>query len=127
MQKVTTFAMAALAFAAAGEGLPTPREPFAKAHIRIMARAEAASQHQARLAEIDVWAEGSRLRARVRNEPQSGELWIDGLAAEPLRMLDGKVAEPQRRTLEAGLKTAFSTAPSRASACSTTFSSSDSR
>ena len=120
MRKVTALAIGSLVLgaglAAAADSAAVPREPFAKAHVSMMARTEAASDHEPRLAEIDVWAEGSRLRARVRNDPKSGELWIDGLAAEPLCILDGKVAEPRKRTLEAGLKTAFAPSPSLASA-----------
>ena len=118
MQKPIPFALAlALAAPAAlAAGPAVPREPFATAHVSMMARSEAASDPEARLAEIDVWAEGTRLRVRVRNEPRAGELWIDGLAAPPLRLLDGQVVEPRHRTLEAGLKAAFATSPSLASA-----------
>src|ERR1051325_10440405 len=75
-----------------------PREPFAKAHVSLMARSQAGSA-EARLADIDVWAEGTRLRARVRGEPRAGEFWVDGLASEALRILDGKVAPPHKRTM----------------------------
>jgi hypothetical protein len=105
----------AVSLAAAADAL-VAREPFAKAHVSMMARAETSRGEPARLAEIDVWAEGTRLRARVRGEPRAGELWIDGLAAEPLRILDGKVVEPARRSLEAGLKLALSASPSLATA-----------
>ena len=105
-----------ISLAAAAADLAVPRQPFAKAHVSLMARFEAASDHEARLAEIDIWAEGSRLRARVRGEPKSGELWIDGPSSEPLRLLNGQVAQPRGRTLEAGLKAAFTTSPSLANA-----------
>ncbi len=121
MRKLTALAIGSLVLwaalaAAAADLTAVPREPFAKAHVSMMARSEAASDHEARIAEIDVWAEGSRLRALVRNEPKSGELWVDGPGAEPLRLLDGKVTEPRKRTLEAGLKAAFATTPSLTSA-----------
>lgn len=106
----------AVSLAAAAADPLVAREPFAKAHVSMMARAESSRGDPARLAEIDVWAEGTRLRARVRGEPGAGELWIDGLAAEPLRILDGKVVEPAKRSLEAGLKLALSASPSLATA-----------
>lgn len=108
--------LAAGAAAAAGADVQVPREPFANARVSMVARSEAATDAEARLAEVDVWAEGTRLRARLRNEPRAGELWIDGLGAQPLRIVDGKVSEPKRRTLEAALKLAFSTSPSLVSA-----------
>lgn len=117
MRKLTALAIATIGFPAVATDAPqVPREPFAKAHVSLMARAEASTDSEARLAEVDVWAEGTRLRARVRNDPTAGELWIDGLAAEPLRLVDGKITPPRRRTLESGLKAAFATSPSLASA-----------
>jgi len=92
-----------------------PREPFAKAHVSMMARVQSGSG-EPRLAEIDVWAEGTRLRALVRGQPSAGEFWVDGLAAQALRLLDGKVQEPKRRTLEHGLQLALAASPSLASA-----------
>ena len=89
------------------------REPFAKAHVSLMARAQAWAQ-EARLADIDVWAEGARLRARVRGEPQAGEFWVDGLASEALRIVGGKVVEPKKRSLEQGLKLSLAASPSLA-------------
>ena len=116
MRNLTALALVFVASAASAADPLVPREPFAKAHITMMARAEATSDHEARLAEIEVWAEGSLLRALLRGEPKSGELWIDGFASQPLLIHDGKVEEPRRRTLEAGLKAAFATSPSLASA-----------
>jgi hypothetical protein len=92
-----------------------PREPFAKAHVSMMARVQA-GRAEARLAEIDLWAEGARLRARVRGDPQAGEFWVDGLFSEALHLRDGKVAEPRKDTLEHGLKMALAPSPSLANA-----------
>ncbi|HUJ29105.1 MAG TPA: hypothetical protein VLW85_23955 [Myxococcales bacterium] len=92
-----------------------PREPFAKAHVSLMARSQIGSG-EPRLADIDVWAEGTRLRARVRGEPQAGVFWVDGLASEALRIIDGKVSEPRRRTLEHALQLALAASPSLANA-----------
>ena len=103
------------ALPAMAAGPVVPREPFAKAHISMMARVQA-GRGEARLAEIDVWAEGARLRARVRGEPQFGEFWVDGLSSEALHLLDGKVDEPRARTLEHALKVALAASPSLANA-----------
>ena len=92
-----------------------PREPFAKAHVSLMARAQIGAG-TARLADIDVWAEGTRLRARVRGEPGAGLFWVDGLASEALRIVDGKVAAPRKRTLEHALQLALAASPSLANA-----------
>jgi hypothetical protein len=92
-----------------------PREPFAKAHVSLMARAQTGAE-EPRLADLDVWAEGTRLRARVRGEPKAGEFWVDGLASEALRILDGKVKDPRRRTLEHALQLALAASPSLANA-----------
>jgi hypothetical protein len=92
-----------------------PREPFANAHVSLMARAQSGAQ-EPRMADIDLWAEGTRLLARVRGEPRAGELWIDGLASEALRIVDGKVVKPKLRTLEGGLRLALAASPSLANA-----------
>jgi hypothetical protein len=92
-----------------------PREQFAKAHVSLMARSQTGAS-EPRLAEIDVWAEGTRLRAMVRGEPRAGEFWIDGLASEALRILDGKVAQPRKRTLAHALQLALAVSPSLANA-----------
>jgi hypothetical protein len=92
-----------------------PREPVAQAHLSRLARAQLGEQ-EPRLADIDVWAEGSRLRARVRGEPRAGEFWVDGLAAEALRLVGGKIAEPRKRTLEHALQLALAASPSLANA-----------
>ena len=88
-----------------------PREPFAKAHVSLMARVQT-GHGEARLAEIDVWAEGARLRARVRGEPQAGEFWVDGLSSEPLHLQGGRVDEPGKKTLEHALKVSLAASPS---------------
>lgn len=103
------------ALPAMAAGPVVPREPFAKAHVSMMARVQA-GRGEARLAEIDVWAEGARLRARVRGEPQVGEFWVDGLSSEALHLRDGKVDEPRARTLEHALKVALAASPSLANA-----------
>src|SRR5258706_13572859 len=69
-----------------------PREPFAKAHVSLMARAQAGSRG-ARLGGIDVWGEGTRLRARVRGEPHAGPVSVGWPAAEALRTLGRQLAQ----------------------------------
>ena len=91
------------------------REPYAKAHVSMMARAQTGDR-PARLAEVEVFAEGTRLRARLRGEPKAGELWVDGLASPVLRLVEGQLAEPRRQTLEHALVQAFAASPSLASA-----------
>lgn len=100
----------ALPALAAGDAL-VPREPFAKAHVSLMARAQSGNR-EARLADIDVYAEGTRLRARVRNEPEAGEFWVDGLSSQALHLSGGKVSLPQRRTMEHALQLALAASPS---------------
>jgi hypothetical protein len=78
-----------------------PREAFGNAHVLMMVRWQAKGS-EARIAELDVWAEGTRLRARVNSEPKLGEFWVDGLA-KPVHILDGKLDEPKRRSLEGAL------------------------
>ena len=65
-----------VALPAVAAGLVVPREPFANAHLSLMARAKS-SGAEARLAEVEVWAEGNRLRARVRGDAQAGEFWVE--------------------------------------------------
>ena len=103
-----------LALPAAADPL-VQREAFAKAHVSLMARSQSGSA-EARLAEIDVWAEGTRLHAKVRDDPKAGEFWVDGLASEALRILDGKVQAPRRRSLEHALQLALAASPSLANA-----------
>jgi hypothetical protein len=115
MRRIRVLVLVALP-ALAAEPLPlVPREPYAKAHVSMMVRAQTGSA-EARLAELDVWAEGTRLRARVRGEPKAGEFWVDGLSSEALRLVDGKPAEPKRRTLEHALQLALARSPSLANA-----------
>ena len=90
-----------------------PREPFARAHVSMMARAQV-GEREPRLVDVDVWAEGTRLRARIRG--QNDVFWIDGLASEAVRILDGKVAEAKRRTLEHALQLSLAASPSLANA-----------
>ncbi len=107
---------------AAGATLPVladtalvAREPFAKAHVTMMARAQS-GEGAARMADVDVFAEGTRLHARLRGDAKAGELWVDGLASPVLRLLDGKIAEPKRRTLEYALQLGLAASPSLANA-----------
>jgi hypothetical protein len=92
-----------------------PREPFGNAHVFMMVRTQQKG-HEARIAELEVWAEGTRLRARVRGEPHAGEVWVDGLGSKPLYLADGKVTEPRKNTLEWALEMAFVASGSAANA-----------
>jgi hypothetical protein len=92
------FALALPALAAPPAG---PREAFGNAHVLMMVRWQAKGQ-EARIADLDVWAEGTRLRARVNGEPKLGEFWVDGLA-KPVHIVDGKPDDPKRRTMEGAL------------------------
>ena len=96
-----------IAAPALAAGSPPVREPFVNAHVSLMARLQDGAA-EPRLADIDLWADGARLRARVRGDPQSGDLWIDGLDAPALYIAHGKVEEPARRTLERALHLALS-------------------
>jgi len=100
----------ALAVAAAPAAPMVAREPFAKAHVQLMARSEAKGG-QLRLVDVDLWAEGTRLKARVRESASAGEFWVDGLGSAPLRIVNGRIAEPRPRTLEAGLQLALRASP----------------
>src|SRR5438105_5580553 len=100
----------ALAVAAAPAAPMVAREPFAKAHVQLMTRSEAKGG-QLRLVDVDLWAEGTRLKARVRDSASAGEFWVDGLGSAPLRIVNGRIAEPRPRTLEAGLQLALRASP----------------
>jgi hypothetical protein len=105
--------VALLAASSAAQAEPVfAREPFAKAHVHLMARAER-DGGGARLAELELWAEGTRLRARFLGgaaDPK-GEIWVDGLAAAPLLVRAGKAVDPRRYTLEHGLLLGLRPAP----------------
>lgn len=90
------------------------REPFAKAKVHFMARAE--KDGKVTLAELEVWAEGTRLRARFTPGPgaPTGELWVDGFTAAPLLVRAGKVEGTRRYSLEHGLALALQAAPAPA-------------
>ena len=85
-------ALASLLFAVPALAAAPSREPFGNARVTLMVRVQAGGA-EPRLAELDVWAEGTRLRARVRGEPASGDLWVDG-SGSPLWIVDGKVEAP---------------------------------
>ncbi|MGZ6124171.1 MAG: hypothetical protein ACXWLR_04375, partial [Myxococcales bacterium] len=91
------------------------REPFGNAHVSLMARVQAGNA-EPRLAEVDVWADGARLRARIRGEPGSGEFWIDGPGSPALWIVGGKMEQARRRTLEHALQLSLAPAPSPAHA-----------
>jgi hypothetical protein len=99
-----------VALPAMAAGLAVPREPFANAHLLLMARAKSGGA-EARLAEVDVWAEGNRLRARVRGDAQAGEFWVDGLASQAHRIVNGKVEAAGRTTLEHALQVSLAATP----------------
>ncbi len=111
----TLISIAAALSALASTPALVAREPFAKAHVSMMARAQLGGR-EARLSEIDVFAEGTRLRARLRGEDRAGEFWVDGLASPVLRLVDGQLSPPRRQTLEQGVLLAFAASPSLASA-----------
>jgi hypothetical protein len=92
-----------------------PHEAFGNAHVLMMVRAQSKG-HEARMVDLEVWAEGTRLRAMVRGEPKLGEFWVDGLGSKPLHLLEGKIDEPRRRSLEGALMLAFAGASSLAHA-----------
>jgi len=89
-----------------------PREPFAKAHVQLMARVQRGTA-PAVMADVDIWAEGSRLRAAIAGDSEQAQYWIEGLASEPLRMVKGQVAPGKARTLAQGLELSLRAAPDR--------------
>lgn len=103
-RKTLTSLLLALPALAAAPG--ATREPFGNAHVSLMVRVQNGAA-EPRLAEVDVWAEGARLRARVRGAAEAGEFWIDGLDSPALRIVGGKVEAPKRRTLEHALQLAL--------------------
>ena len=111
---LTLAAFCSLGIAAVGseaaDGPILAREPFAKARVSMMVRS-AGSDGSARMVDLDLFAEGTRLRAIVRGKGAHTELWVDGLAAEPLLLKNGKVQEPRKRSLEQGLVSALRPSP----------------
>jgi len=87
-----------------------PREPFARAHVQMMARVQRGAGPGI-MADIDVWAEGTRLRAVIAGDVEQAEYWIDGLAALPLRIVKGRIAPAKPKTLAAGLELALRATP----------------
>jgi hypothetical protein len=108
-----TLLLLSIAVPALAADPPVPREPFAKAHVSMMVRSQL-GEREPRLADVDIWADGTRLRARIRGRPDV--FWVDGLAADAVRIVDGKVAEPRHRTLEHALQLALAASPSLADA-----------
>jgi hypothetical protein len=87
------------------------REPFARAHLLLMVRAEARGG-EAKMGDVEVWAEGTRLRALLRGPGSAAtQIWVDGLASDPIVLGGGKVVEPKKRTLEHGLAMALRASP----------------
>jgi hypothetical protein len=108
-------ALASLLLALPSLAAAPPREPFGNAHVALMVRLQAGAA-EPRLAEVDLWAEGARLRARIRGQPESGELWIDGLGSPALWIVNGKVEPAGRRTLAHALQLSLAPPPSPAHA-----------
>ena len=90
--------------ARADEAPLVKREVFANAHVLLMARAE--SNGQSRMADVEVWASGDKLRARVLSASgaPSDEFWLDGLTSDALLLRDGKPVDAHRRSIEQGLQ-----------------------
>ena len=101
--------LAGPAFAEA-EARLVPRQPFAKAHVQFMVRAQKGNQ-PATMADVDLWAEGTRLRAVVAGDAERAQYWVHGLAAEPLRLVKGAVAAAKAKTLARGIELALRAAP----------------
>jgi hypothetical protein len=106
MRRISAAVLFAAALPALAVSPAGPREPFGNAHVLLMARSQMKG-HDAQMADLELWAEGTRLRAKVRGEPKSGEFWVDGLGSKPLHLLDGKPDDPRRRSLEGALMLAF--------------------
>jgi hypothetical protein len=87
------------------------REAFANAHLLLMARSE--SRGTARIADVEVWASGNRLRAKIISAGglPSDEFWLDGLTSDPLMLRAGKVADASRHSLEQGLQLSLRASP----------------
>ena len=106
------FAVAALARASRADEAPLlKRESFANAHLLYMVRAE--SQGRSKMADVELWADGARLRARIA--PPRGvsadEVWVDGLASEALLLHAGHVAQARPGSIEEGLQRSLRPAP----------------
>ncbi len=87
-----------------------PREPYARAHVQMMVRAQRGNQ-PAVMADVDVWAEGTRLRALVAGDAERAQYWVDGLAAAPLRLVKGQIVPARAKTIARGLELALRAAP----------------
>jgi len=98
-------------FARADQAPMVKREAFANAHVLLMARSEA--RGNARIADVEVWASGDRLRAKIvsANGVPSDEFWLDGLTSDALLLRAGKVAEARRHSLEEGLQLSLRASP----------------
>ena len=49
-----------------------PREPFARAHVLLMARAQK-GDGPAKMADVEIWAQGTRLRAIVTGDAEHAQ------------------------------------------------------
>jgi len=96
----------ALVGPAAAAAAPAAREPFGRAHVQLMARAQKAKR-PATMADVYLWAEGARLRAVVVGDPEGAQFWIDGLALDPVRLVKGQVQPARTRTLARGVELAL--------------------
>jgi hypothetical protein len=104
------FAVSSLiALAVSGSALAEPaahpgtREPFGRAHVQMMARVQRGAAPGI-MADVDLWAEGTRLRATIAGDGEHAQYWIDGLASEPLRIVKGQVAPAKAKTLAQGVE-----------------------
>ena len=64
----------------------------------------------AKMADVEIWAEGTRLRATLHGDSPA-QLWVDGLAPEPIVLVDGQRFVPRRKSLQGGLALALRGSP----------------
>ena len=98
----------AVANAAAAAPL-VAREPYARAHVLLMARAQPRGA-EAKMADVEVWADGTRLRALLHGDSPA-QLWVDGLTSDPVVVVEGKPLSPRRKSLQGGLALALRGSP----------------
>lgn len=104
-QLLLVLSLAAASAPVSAAGPLVPRERFARAHVQLMVRA-AQRRGSARVEDVDVWADGARLKAVIRASG-AATVWVDGLSSEPLVLAAGKVAEPRADSLEGSLRLAL--------------------